>query len=241
MPSLLCYEIPASLCKDIEQKCAIWWHHNGEKRGMHWSSWKSLCKPKFMGGMGFRCMIEFNHALLAKQVWRIIQHPESLVAHLLKERYFKNVDIMEALRGLRPSYIWKSIFWSRELIVKGLQWRVGDGKNIPAFQDAWILGSSSGRSLITGGALRDAKVSDFITTGGNWDKTDLNAIFPAVEVSEILNIHIYPHGGFDHRFWKWDIKGKYLVQAINSRWIFYSLLLHKLHFLRDHGGNASGT
>lgn len=50
------------------------------------------------------------------------------MARLLKARYFKNVDIMEARRGLRSSFIWQSILWSRDLIGKGLQWMVGDGE-----------------------------------------------------------------------------------------------------------------
>lgn len=55
--------------------------------------------------MGFRDFTHFNKALLAKQVWRIIENPESLVARLLKARYFKHMDIMDAPIGNNPSFI----------------------------------------------------------------------------------------------------------------------------------------
>lgn len=60
--------------------------------------WDDLCKPKFQGGLGFRNLTAFNKSLLAKQVWRIINYPNSLMARVLKGKYFKNSDVMEASR-----------------------------------------------------------------------------------------------------------------------------------------------
>lgn len=93
---------------------------------MHWTTWNSLCKPKYQGSIGFRKLDIFNKALLAKQVWRIIQFPNSLVAKVLKPRYFKHVDIMKAHIGSNSSYIWRSLMWGRELLEVGLCWRIGD-------------------------------------------------------------------------------------------------------------------
>lgn len=75
--------------------------------------------------MGFRDLVAFNKALLAKQVWRILLYPNSLIARILKARYFKNSDIMLAKTGSNPSYIWRSLLWSRDLLKKGLCWKVG--------------------------------------------------------------------------------------------------------------------
>lgn len=144
-----CFRIPSSLCKEIEQLCAkFWWNSSNDRSKIYWTKWRSLCKPKQLGGLGFQSMIEFNEALIAKQVWRIIHCPDSLMERILKARYFRNVDILDATSGSQPSYIWQSIIWSIDLIIQGIRWQVGDGRSINAFKDAWITGLSTGRSSV---------------------------------------------------------------------------------------------
>lgn len=101
--AMSCFHIPTSICDAIEKVCSnFWWGIKDGRKKMHWKNWRSLCKLKSLGGMGFRHMESFNKTLLAKQLWRIISNPNSLVALVLKAIYFKHQDIMKASLGSNP-------------------------------------------------------------------------------------------------------------------------------------------
>jgi hypothetical protein len=62
---------------------------------------------------GFRDLECFNMTLLTKQGWRIIQNPNSMLARIFKEKYFRHVDSMDSDIGSNPSYAWRSIEMQR--------------------------------------------------------------------------------------------------------------------------------
>lgn len=133
------FRLPDSLIADIQGMMArFWWGTTEDKRCMHWHSWVSMCFPKSKGGMGFRDLNTFNTALLAKQAWRIHIGANPLLAKLLKARYFKHDDILNARRSYDPSYTWRSLWGSKALLMEGLAWRVGNGSSIKVWSDSWI-------------------------------------------------------------------------------------------------------
>ncbi|KAG8484135.1 hypothetical protein CXB51_022932 [Gossypium anomalum] len=73
------------------------------RKGLHWCAWKELSVPKEEGGMGFRDLSKFNIALLAKERWRIMENLSSLIARVLRAKYFNGSNFMEALLGPNPS------------------------------------------------------------------------------------------------------------------------------------------
>ena len=75
--------------------------------------------------MGFRDLHTFNLALLAKQGWRLMYNPDSLMAKILKAKYFPHNDIFHAQAGNNPSYTWQSILDDMEVLRMGCVWRVG--------------------------------------------------------------------------------------------------------------------
>lgn len=105
---------------------------------MAWVAWDVMTKPKAMGGLGFRDLELFNLSLLARQGWRIIQNPSSLIARILKAVYFPNTSFLEALMGSHPSQIWRSILEGREVLVQGIVRRIGDGRTTEIWGHNWL-------------------------------------------------------------------------------------------------------
>jgi hypothetical protein len=96
---------PVTLCKElIGMMQNFWWGHQPNTSKIHWMSWEKMGFLKNQEGMGFRDLGVFNKALLAKQIWRLLQHPNSLVARIYKAKYYPRHRVMEATIGRRPSY-----------------------------------------------------------------------------------------------------------------------------------------
>ena len=88
--------------------------------------------------MGFRNIQSFNQALLAKQAWRLLQEPDCILSRLMKSRYYNDTVFLEAGISSRPSFGWRSILFGRDLSVKGLVKKIGNGDSTRVWWDFWI-------------------------------------------------------------------------------------------------------
>ena len=57
-----------------------------------------MCKDKKEGGIGFRVIQNFNTTLLAKQLLRLIDKPESLFTKIFKGICYRKSDPMDPIR-----------------------------------------------------------------------------------------------------------------------------------------------
>ena len=137
--SMSCFKLPKGLIKEIEIMIRkFWWGYSGDSKKVHWVKWESLCQGKDFGGLGFKEIKKFNEALLAKQVWRMLKNPESLCHRVFKARFFPNCSILEAPNSTSGSYAWKSILSARNVVRKGVVWRIGDGRTVCIKEDKWL-------------------------------------------------------------------------------------------------------
>lgn len=133
------YRIPKSIISSLHGIMAsFWWSNVEHKRKIHWMSWEKLCLPKEEGGMGFKDLECFNQALLARQVWRILYYENSLLAQVLKGKYFENEIVLQAKLGSKPSYAWRSLLYGRDLLLRGLKHSLGNGRSIKVWAEAWL-------------------------------------------------------------------------------------------------------
>ena len=101
-------------------------------------SWERLVLDKRRGGLGYKDLECFNQAFLAKQGWQLIQFPDSLVAQVMKAKYYPQGDFMASSLGGHPSYAWRSVWGAKKLLQEGMRWIVGNGQSIKI----WVINGS---------------------------------------------------------------------------------------------------
>ncbi|XP_074283127.1 putative mitochondrial protein AtMg00310 [Silene latifolia] len=149
-----------------------------------------MCQPKWRGGLGFMDFRLFNLALLGKQVWRIITILDSLIARLLRAKYFPNGDILSAGLGSNSSYTWRGIFEARSVVERGLRRRIGNGLSTGIWKDAWIPANQTGRVISPcSSGNENMTVADLLDEEGmGWNLTRLDQLFLPFERDRILGI-----------------------------------------------------
>ena len=164
--------------------------------------------------MGFRDLIAFNQALLAKQAWRVLQYPEALVARVLKARYFKEESILSATCPATASYTYRSILHGRDLLREGLVWRIGDGSKVNIHHSNWIPRGGSMKSLGQTYIPGLTKVADLLLPDGrSWNRDRVREMFTPDDASDILQIVVGGLGADDYQDWNFTKNGIFSVRS----------------------------
>lgn len=212
------FQLPLSTCQEINRCLARFWWSKSSGKGIHWRRWEKLCCSKSEGGVGFREIVGFNQALLAKQGWRLLMNHHSLVARMLKAKYYPREDFLKAELGYSPSFIWRSIIWGRELLQVGLRKRIGNGSHTSVYMDQWVPGLEGFRVQPSGSIDLTLKVADLRTVSGGWNEGRLRSLFSIREVEAILSIPVVQTSIDDSYLWHYNKHGKYSVKS--GYWVF---------------------
>lgn len=134
-----CFLLPQDIIKKMSSAIArFWWSTKQNNGGLHWIAWNEICVPKDKGGLGFRDLKIFNLALLAKQLWLLVQYPSSLLARVLKGRYFRTSNPIDIEKASSPYYVWRSLMAVKPLLRSGLRKSIGSGYNTRVWDEMWL-------------------------------------------------------------------------------------------------------
>lgn len=101
-------------------------------------AWKSICQPKEFGGLGFCLFSKFNSALLAKLGWKIASGEDNLWTKLLTKKYLQEDSFFSHIPKPEASIVWRVIVSSRESLLKGTCYRLGNGLSVCTWDDPWV-------------------------------------------------------------------------------------------------------
>ena len=192
--------LPGTFIKEIENMLnAFWWGHNStNSRGLHWLSWERLLVPKIFGGMGFKSLRAFNLAMIGKQAWKMVTNSDALITKLLKAKYYPHSDFFSASLGHNPSYVWRSLWNTRDFIKRDLKWSIGTGENISEVQAMWD-------------ALTIAHL--FKQNQKVWNDNFIHYVFDDGTTSQILQTPLLPSVRRDTMVWRHEKNGLYSVRS----------------------------
>ncbi|KAL0439451.1 UNVERIFIED_CONTAM: putative mitochondrial protein [Sesamum latifolium] len=172
----------------------------GEPREIHWVAWRKVCRAKEDGGLGFQSLKVFNRAMLAKQLWRIVTRPDSLVSQIFKCKYFPekckyfpDSDMFSAKIPAHASYAWRSLMESWTLIEAGSRWSVRSRASVRLTEDHWLLRPSSFRptTSLVGWRTRVVVTGLMDAEGDSWDVDLVRALSPQHDADCIVAVPIH--------------------------------------------------
>ncbi|XP_059626981.1 uncharacterized protein LOC132269745 [Cornus florida] len=166
------------------------------------------------GGLGFRDLEAFNIALLAKVAWKFKVGNDSMLFRIFKQRYFRNCSFLGSSCSPGHSWVWRIVSATKEIILKGLKWRIGDGKSINCWNAPWLSGNSSFKvtSAFVGGNVHT--VADLINHQSRSWKTSvvLNSFNPK-DSARILQISLSSLNRPDSKIWGLTPNGQFTVKS----------------------------
>ncbi|XP_026428903.1 uncharacterized protein LOC113324832 [Papaver somniferum] len=197
--------IPKSMCQKIDfQLNNYWWGEDprSNKRKMHIIAWENICKTKKECGLGFKISEINNLAMMARSVWRLVENPSSLLAQVLKAKYFANCDILNSKCADNASWACKCLHNTMNKIKPFITWVVGEGNFIYHWCDNWIPGKGVATPRANSVPDKNLKVHDLINQETRtWNEAKLSAVFDQDTKEKIEKISLSLEPSNDRRIW----------------------------------------
>ncbi|XP_056688407.1 uncharacterized protein [Spinacia oleracea] len=226
LPSYICssFLLPRKTCHQLDNvHRQFFWNQSKSGNALPLIAWNKVCQPKDQGGLGLRRTYPLNRAFIAKLGWKILTDENNLWAKIMRKKYLQNTNFFSAKRKIKDSPIWISILNQREILRKGIRWKIGNGNHINFWKDNWVgqyalsdLPCNSPNS-----SRGDVYVNSFIDESKNWDIRKLSSFLTPELVQKIKGIPIPVNEVPDNPIWGCTNSGEFSVKS--ATWLAHEL------------------
>ncbi|PRQ27069.1 putative reverse transcriptase zinc-binding domain-containing protein [Rosa chinensis] len=178
-------------------------------------AWEQVCSPKSKGGLGIRPVSCFNKAALAKLGWKVITDHNNWWVEIVRKKYLWKFSFFDVPKQPHQSFAWKGILDSRDIILKGMRWIIGNGRNIKFWTFNWIydfpliqLVDENTRPFID----LDESVLDYFDNGV-WNIDKLNLHLDSSIVRDISFVNLPFSDREDEFVWGPASDGKFSIKS----------------------------
>ncbi|CAL2254759.1 unnamed protein product [Prunus armeniaca] len=182
--TISCFKFPKEVCKELNVCCRRFFWGNDKK--VPPVSWKDVCLPKHLGGLGVRSATLFNKAALAKLEKRDSQ-----------------------------SFSWKAILDAPSVLLKGCRWIVGNGQSIPFWTANWVFPFpllDLIPEFLRHNLNLNARVANFIQNQA-WQRDKLLQVIDEDILDQILSIPLPLSPLHDKLVWGPNPNGKFSIKS----------------------------
>ncbi|KAG8388292.1 hypothetical protein BUALT_Bualt02G0110400 [Buddleja alternifolia] len=173
----------------------FWWGSDPDKNPLALKKWNYLCLPKNFGGLGFRKMHETNLAMISKIAWKVVSASDKVRVQMFYARYLRNFEFLETHNcHFEASWIWRDILLCKDIIRKGICFKVSVNSSIGIWYDPWIPTIEGFKPPLPNPFSTEIHYVRYIMdlSRQQWDVAKCFQIFPTQIAHEILKIHIPP-------------------------------------------------
>nr|WMB96745.1 hypothetical protein [Solanum melongena] len=219
LPSYLmqtCY-LPDNVVQELDKMIIsfLWGEMNGTRK-LHELSWDQVCLPKDQGGLGLRDTRKANFAFLAKLCWYIVKDKDCLWVELIKRKYLRSQEFMQAVARTGDSSTWRGILKGREILCNGLGVGIINGQNTKFWLDEWLPCGPLIQYATTAISEQDCELSvaEFCDEYGSWNFSRIEDTLPEEQILQISSIWINPTDPNDDIvFWKLESDGNFSTKS----------------------------
>ncbi|KAK9941797.1 hypothetical protein M0R45_007491 [Rubus argutus] len=209
-------KLPSCTTKTLDKlnRDFLWGDCDGKKK-IHLVKWESVCKPKWLGGLGIKKAATMNQAMLAKTSWRMLQKDEGLWSEVFRSKYLRKDNLLadSYKKPTSCSSTWSSVCYGASILRKGLKWRIGDGASAHFWTNKWSDAGILGNHALDSSMIdNDMLVQDF-WNNNEWDRILLYACLPPEIVEQIISIPISISGHEDRLIWNHSTNGQFSVKS----------------------------